>query len=104
AVRSNRNSGEFRCVTAVVCLGLCCLALATVRAEDRPRAAAIGKVLRSAVEKGVVAGAVVHVSQAGRPLGGEAYGEVDRDRPMNADAIFRIASMTKPITSVGVMM
>ena len=66
---SHRNSVEFRCVPAVICLVLGCLIQATARAEDRPRAAeAVGKVLRSAVEKGVVAGGVVHVSQAGRPL------------------------------------
>ena len=64
----------------------------------------VGAVVESAVEKGVVAGAVVHVSQRGQPLLVAAYGRSDGDRPMTTDAIFRIASMTKPITSVAVMM
>lgn len=29
--------------------------------------------------------------------------EVERERPMTADAIFRIASVTKPVTSVAAM-
>jgi CubicO group peptidase (beta-lactamase class C family) len=61
-------------------------------------------VVRSAIDRGVIPGAVVYVSQAGRPLLVEACGQADRDRPMTTDAIFRIASMSKPITSVAVMM
>ena len=64
----------------------------------------VGAVIASAVEKGAVAGAVVHVSQAGRPLIVAAFGQADPNRKMTTDTIFRIASMSKPMTSVAVMM
>lgn len=60
-------------------------------------------VVKSAIDHGTIAGAVVHVSRAGRPILVAAYGQADMNRPMTTDAIFRIASMTKAITSVGVM-
>jgi len=63
----------------------------------------VKSVIRSAIEKGFVSGAVVNVSRGGKPLLIEAYGESDKGRPMTTDALFRIASMTKPITSVAVM-
>ena len=81
---------------------------ATADAKDPaappPDMAPVTAAVLSAVEKGAVPGAVVHVSQAGRLLLFQGIGQADGDRPMATDAIFRIASMTKPITSVAVMM
>ena len=47
-------------------------------------------------------GAVLLVQQHGRPVYFESFGvrDVESRRPMTADTIFRIYSMTKPITSV----
>jgi CubicO group peptidase (beta-lactamase class C family) len=58
------------------------------------------------IDKGVIPGAVVLIARNGKIAYLEALGFQDREKkiPMSADAIFRIASMTKPITSVAVMM
>jgi CubicO group peptidase (beta-lactamase class C family) len=58
------------------------------------------------VEPGKIAGALTLVARRGRvaflsPLG---HSDRDRDAPMQTDTIFRIYSMTKPITSVALMM
>lgn len=49
-----------------------------------------------------IAGAVVLVARRGKLAHLGAYGHAGR--PMRADTLFRIASMTKPVTSVAVMM
>jgi CubicO group peptidase (beta-lactamase class C family) len=58
------------------------------------------------VDKGLIPGAVVLIARHGRIAYLEAFGFQDREKkiPMSADAIFRIASMTKPVTSVAIMM
>jgi CubicO group peptidase (beta-lactamase class C family) len=58
------------------------------------------------VETGKIAGALTLVARKGRvaflsPLGSR---DRERDAPMHADTVFRIYSMTKPITSVALMM
>jgi CubicO group peptidase (beta-lactamase class C family) len=58
------------------------------------------------VDEGRVAGLVSYVSRAGRVVHHEAFGKADVEaaRPMAKDTIFRIASQTKALTSVAVMM
>ena len=58
------------------------------------------------VDKGAIPGAVVLIARRGKVAYCEAFGFQDREnkQPMHTDAIFRIASMSKPITSVAVMM
>ncbi len=53
-----------------------------------------------------IAGAVTLVSRRGQVVWFRAQGMMDREaaKPMRTDAIFRICSMSKPITSVAVMM
>jgi len=62
--------------------------------------------LRSAVTAGDVPGVVAMVVDRSATLYAGAYGKADvaRQRPMRTDSIFRIASMTKPVTSLAVMM
>ena len=62
--------------------------------------------LETAVAEGRVAGAVGLVARGGEILSFDAVGMADREAgtPMAQDTLFRIASMTKPITSVAVMM
>jgi len=57
------------------------------------------------VDKGVVPGAVVMVLRKGKIAYYEAFGYQDREKkiPMTRDSIFRIASMTKPFTSLAIM-
>ena len=61
---------------------------------------------QSEVDKGAIPGAVVLIARNGKLAYFEAFGFQNRENkePMKTDAIFRIASMSKPITSVAVMM
>src|SRR6185295_13959934 len=70
------------------------------------RLARITETLRADIAKGAIPGAVLLVSRHGKIAYFEALGSLDPDKktPMTKDAIFRIYSMTKPITSVAVMM
>jgi CubicO group peptidase (beta-lactamase class C family) len=58
------------------------------------------------VDAGEIPGAVVLVARNGKIAYERAFGYQSREGnvPMKSDAIFRIASMSKPITSVAVMM
>jgi CubicO group peptidase (beta-lactamase class C family) len=62
--------------------------------------------LKADVEKRVIPGAVLLISRHGKIGYFEAVGERDpaAKAPMTRDAIFRIYSMTKPITTVAAMM
>jgi methyl acetate hydrolase len=71
-----------------------------------PRQAALNRVLDDAVASHQVPGVVALVTTADRVVHVHAAGTMDEAGavPMPPDAIFDIASMTKPITSLGVMM
>ena len=62
--------------------------------------------LREDVENGSIPGAVLAIARAGQIGYAEAVGYRDKEAgaAMQLDSIFRIASMTKPIVSVGAMM
>lgn len=62
--------------------------------------------MNQAVDQGVMVGGLGVIARNGRVVYRQTYGLADREsgRPMTEDAIFRIYSMTKPITSVAVMM
>src|SRR5216683_2425953 len=66
----------------------------------------LGAVIQEDVERKLIPGAVVVIARFGRVGYAEAFGWRDREAGarMNLDAIFRVASMTKPITSVAAMM
>lgn len=70
------------------------------------RLARIDRVIQTYLQREEVAGAVVLVARKGQVGYYKAFGMADRENriPMREDALFRIASMTKPITSVAVMM
>lgn len=63
-------------------------------------------VMKQYVADGKLAGAVVMIHQDGREVFSEAYGWRDREAGdrMQEDTIFRIASQTKALTSVAIMM
>ena len=58
------------------------------------------------IDEGQLAGAVTVGARRGKVAHFEAYGmmDIEADKPMQKDTIFRIYSMTKPIAAVGVMM
>ena len=66
----------------------------------------VATLLQHHVDRKQVAGAVALVLHRGKPVFSAAVGNADAgaSRPMAEDSIFRIASMTKPVTSVAVMM
>jgi CubicO group peptidase (beta-lactamase class C family) len=70
------------------------------------RLARVGGVMRQYVAEGRIAGAVTLVARNGRIVQLEAFGDADREakRPMRTDTIFRIASMSKAVTSIATMM
>lgn len=66
----------------------------------------ISAAFQSGVDKREIPGAVVMIARHGKIAYLESFGFRDREAaaPMTPEAIFRIASMTKPVTSVAVMM
>jgi CubicO group peptidase (beta-lactamase class C family) len=81
---------------------------ATERSLAGPRdsaAASLNEALSAAVTRGDVPGLVVIAATRDGILYQGVFGKAEdaRARPMTADAIFRIASMTKPVTSVAAM-
>jgi CubicO group peptidase (beta-lactamase class C family) len=65
----------------------------------------ISTALQADVDKGVIPGAVVMIVRKGKVAYYEAFGYQEREKiiPMKRDSIFRVASMTKPFTSVAAM-
>src|SRR5215831_20951255 len=61
--------------------------------------------VQQAVDQKRIAGAVTLVARHGKVAWFKSQGALDREagKPMRNDAIFRICSMSKPITSVAVM-
>ena len=74
-------------------------------APARVARAAVDKVLSDAVARGDVPGVVAMVTDRNGVLYQGAFGmaDVGTGRPMTVDTIFRIASMTKPVTSLAAM-
>ena len=70
------------------------------------RLARIRIAMKRYVDKGLVPGVVTLVARRGRVVNFDAIGyrDVESKAPMTTNTIFRIASMTKPIASVALMM
>jgi CubicO group peptidase (beta-lactamase class C family) len=97
---------------------LCFLTSSAAFAADLPRAkpeevgmsserlARIGEVLKADIEAGRIPGAVIAIARHGKLVALDAYGWRDRAAgvAMTTDTIFNIASMTKPMTTVGALM
>ena len=66
----------------------------------------IGDLMRRTVDDGLAAGVITLVARRARIAHLECFGKMDlaTGEPMREDAIFRIYSMTKPITCVAFMM
>ena len=70
------------------------------------RLARIGDHMKRYIDAGKIAGTLTLVARRGQVAYLEPLGhlEIERRRPVTADAVWRIYSMTKPVTSVGLMM
>ena len=90
----------------VVTMGIVLAAsFGTGGAQNSPGSAAIDASLRGAVERKDVPGVVALVTDRQRVLYQGAFGVADvaTGRELTADALFRIASMTKVVTSLAAM-
>jgi len=69
------------------------------------RLARLSAAFQQDVDRNMIPGAVMMIARCGQIAYAEAFGFRDREAkaPMQLDAIFRIASMTKPLTSVAAM-
>lgn len=65
----------------------------------------ISTLMQRYVDDGKLAGVIATVARRGQTAYMEKFGmmDIEANKPMQFDAIFRIASMTKPITSVAIM-
>jgi CubicO group peptidase (beta-lactamase class C family) len=114
-----RTDSDARWRAAAVTLALLVLALAvggpnTASAESqlpfrdfsREKLAPVGDYIRNEIASGKIPGAILLIQQHGRPVYYEKFGvrDVATGLPMSDDTIFRIYSMSKPLTSVAAMM
>src|SRR5579863_641434 len=105
---------RIRLLAATFCLFASGAAFAADLPRARPeevgmsgeRLARIGEVLKADIAAGRIPGAVVAVARHGRLVMFEAYGWRDKAAgvAMTTDTIFNVASMTKPMTTVGALM
>jgi len=97
-------------------LGIVILAVALTAASlpsDKPEAVGlsserlqrINQMIQGYIERAEITGAITMVSRRGKVAHFEAQGQIDLEKraPMRKDAIFRIASMSKPITAVAIL-
>lgn len=100
---------------AVLCVALASAPLGYAQTLQRARPESVGlsserlkrlsEALNGYVKDGRLPGGVVLVARRGKVAYTEAFGQRDREAnaPMREDAVFRIASQTKALVSVGVM-
>src|SRR6476659_3730608 len=69
------------------------------------RLARIAQVINADVQKGRLPGAVIAVARKGKLVYYQAFGYLNKDAgtKMTTDAIFSVASMTKPMVAVGAL-
>ena len=77
-----------------------------VEGLSRAGLARIAPSMKEQVEQGIFPGAVTMVARNGKVVHFEAHGYIDaaKTKPLPRDALFRLASMTKPIVNVAAMM
>src|SRR5262245_28598987 len=90
----------------MIALRIAVLTLSATLLVDEPRLAGIGAAMEQQIAKHEVAGAVTMVVAKDRVLHLETTGlaDVAAKRPMTPETLFWIASMTKPITGVALLM
>ena len=103
--------------SAATALFLLCVAAATANGQGLPRArpqelgldsaklSAISPLLRAAIEQGELSGVVTLLARHGRiaVVDSAGFANIERRSPIGSTTLFRIASMSKPVTSVAAM-
>jgi CubicO group peptidase (beta-lactamase class C family) len=105
---------RFRLALLICLLGLAARGLAQEFPTEKPETAGmsserlerISKAVQQSIDDKRITGAVTLVARHGHVVWFKAQGLSDREagKPMRPESIFRICSMSKPITSVAVMM
>jgi CubicO group peptidase (beta-lactamase class C family) len=108
---------SFQGVRALACGAFLVAAALPARAEgtfdipagahfNQQKLARVGDYLRDQVAQRKIPGAILLIQQHGKPVYHESFGvrDVETNEPITDDTIFRLFSMTKPITSVVAMM
>ena len=104
-------------ISALIVAGILCSSLPAQAADPLPRAkpeevgmsaerlALINKAINAEVAAGQFPGAVLAIARHGKLVYFEAFGYRDKaaGAPMTTDAIFSIASMTKPMVAVAAL-
>ena len=105
-----RRIGLLSLLSLVATLSVTAASLPTSRPEDvglsSERLQRIHTLVQRHIDSGDITGAVMLVARRGQVAFVEAQGTMDVDtrKPMTRDAVFRMASMTKPVIGVAVMM
>ncbi len=116
----NKGSQRDRLRRGILCAAMCQLVLFLLVASlclgatptppesvgmSAERLVRIGPMLQEYIDRGEIPGAVTLVARRGSVVHLEAHGAMsfDSGSPMTTDTIFGLASMTKPIVSVGAM-
>jgi CubicO group peptidase (beta-lactamase class C family) len=103
--------------SALMAAGVMCMPLMAQAADPLPRAkpedvgmsserlALIAKTVNAEIANGQLPGAVLAIARRGKLVYFETFGYRDKvaGAPMTSDAIFNIASMTKPMVAVGAL-
>lgn len=91
---------------AILVFVACTARSAALPTLDVGAAAAIDLMFQAAVDKREIPGVVAAVTNKDQILYLKAFGKQDAAKgvPMSKDTVFRLASMTKPVTSAGIMM
>jgi len=86
--------------------GVTTAATGEIQGLSRERLVRIAPVMKEQIDKGMFPGAVTLIARHGQTVHFEAHGFLDaaKSTPMTKDALFRLASMTKPVVSVAAMM
>jgi CubicO group peptidase (beta-lactamase class C family) len=95
AATTSRSAGDGKLTASAETVGL-----------SSERLERISSAIQKSIDEARIAGAVSLVARHGKVAYFKAFGLADREanRPMRTDNLFRICSMTKPITSVAVIL
>ena len=89
----------------LVALALACASQLRATEFDDTKLAEIRKAMQGYVDRNIISGAVTVVGSSKGIVHHEAVGsrDLEANKPMTKDTIFRVASMTKPITAIAIM-
>src|SRR5436190_19523852 len=110
-VRGQEGQSVMKHIAAIVAaLSLTAGAASNVKPEDvglsSERLQRINEAVQRYIDSGQITGAVTVVARRGKVAHFEAQGlmDIEGKTPMRKDAIFRMASMSKPVTGVAILM